>query len=863
MPNNSSARRDTEKKKNGPREPTPLEKQVPAESVESFLSRSSADSGFQGDDDKFSWDSVVGEAALDNSLSSFSRLSSSAEPKETRKEGRERRRKETLAKELEEESDITLSDDSINKEDSGPRKLFLSPTQYFDSKVTGALNRSGSKQKEAMERPSALMTPTQVVEAKGKEASVDVPVEAVACVVASGANTIQRDNQGHPQGSSSVFLPSPTFNMPPIEHAQALHHNLAAELLHAGSGRSPLLPSRIRHPQEPGTAVSMIAPVAARRNNLNSSLQAQADHRTMDELRLQAQADNRTVNELHDELKRFGEACQATLTEALQSEAHARAETARLRQAAAVVEREQAASRLAMIEGISEARFQIEASSSATPARATVSSAPVMDMQFCIDNLDSIRNEAGDFPLSEFSDFWAPDHPKTTPNRPNTFVPNWMVKGSNPLWGPFYDSGRTRRGADGSPEPDPNHPPYFRVSAEVLGRSLHTLKRQYVDNDEKRTTSDILQQHVHAETEYAKSKVSEAAQLTRDDRDFLMNKHQEMITASYAHLTETPRIFKETVDKHVAALQTTVQSGTSMAQNFALETEKVQRKIPSSRVVPLLKLDNKELGFVKQLKELQEEHRMQLMRYEQLKASKEGVVEQLNSARGVNRETSQVIADFEERIKFLDQDKLGLELRQVKLEKEVETLKRKRRSTPSPPPAKLAPTPTLRILHRGEKESPAAIESALSPSSLPPPKKSRNRSKRWDQPALGQGKKVPSPARTPDNVNGKRFLEQGIKDDPVLYASLNNFRNKRDVEEEIRMSSNTLGHGSKGSEEVFHRLALPHQRKVIMKANAYVEVIITDTCKYRVQGDRGTMAGSSKKIVQAYLSPSSAFGDPQ
>jgi hypothetical protein len=127
-----------------------------------------------------------------------------------------------------------------------------------------------------MERPSsALSTPTQVLKAKGMEASVDVPVdvEAVACVVASGVNTIQLDYQGHPQGSSFTSpLPS-SFNMPPTEHAQALHRNLAAELIHAGAGRSPLLPSRMRYLQEPGTAVSINAPIVARRNNLNSSLQ--------------------------------------------------------------------------------------------------------------------------------------------------------------------------------------------------------------------------------------------------------------------------------------------------------------------------------------------------------------------------------------------------------------------------------------------------------------------------------------------------------------------------------------------------------------------------------------------------------------
>jgi hypothetical protein len=146
------------------------------------------------------------------------------------------------------------------------------------------------------------------------------------------------------------------------------------------------------------------------------------------------------------------------------------------------------------------------------------------------------------------------------------------------------------------------------------------------------------------------------------------------------------------------------------------------------------------------------------------------------------------------------------------------------------------------------------MESSLSPSSLPPPKKSRNRSKRWDQPAPGQERKVPSPARTSDNVNGERLLAQAIKEDPVLNASLNSFRGKKDIDEEIRTSSTTLGHGSKSTEEVFYRSTVAHQLKVITKANAYVEVIITDNCKYKVQGDRGTTAGSPRNFVQTYLS---------
>jgi hypothetical protein len=53
MPNNSSARRDKSEKKKNRRVPQPLVKQVLAEDVDSFLARSAADSGLQGDDEDF------------------------------------------------------------------------------------------------------------------------------------------------------------------------------------------------------------------------------------------------------------------------------------------------------------------------------------------------------------------------------------------------------------------------------------------------------------------------------------------------------------------------------------------------------------------------------------------------------------------------------------------------------------------------------------------------------------------------------------------------------------------------------------------------------------------------------------------
>ena len=72
--------------------------------MESFLSRSASDSGFQGEDDEVTWDSAAGEAAWDNSLSSFRR-------EKTVKEAKKRARKEALRRELDEEAVISDGDD--------------------------------------------------------------------------------------------------------------------------------------------------------------------------------------------------------------------------------------------------------------------------------------------------------------------------------------------------------------------------------------------------------------------------------------------------------------------------------------------------------------------------------------------------------------------------------------------------------------------------------------------------------------------------------------------------------------------------------------------------------------------------------
>ncbi len=223
-------------------------------------------------------------------------------------------------------------------------------------------------------------------------------------------------------------------------------------------------------------------PIVTRRNNLNSSLQdghssasfplaagALALHAQIEEHRAvtnRIQEVNQEIAFREAQLRRFEEAFEATIearaakqarhshrfgqavAETVEAESSAEVEAAEQlnarrteesRARAEAADREKAAALLARDEARKERRRQREAAA-AYDASLSTFTVPVMDMRFCISNLEAIRLEARDFTLKDFSDYCAPDNKKTTPNRPNTFVPNRLARDDNPLWAPFYDS---------------------------------------------------------------------------------------------------------------------------------------------------------------------------------------------------------------------------------------------------------------------------------------------------------------------------------------------------------------------------------------------------------------------------------------
>ncbi len=105
----------------------------------------------------------------------------------------------------------------------------------------------------------------------------------------------------------------------------------------------------------------------------------------------------------------------------------------------------------------------------------------VMDMQYCVHNLSELRMLARKNKLSKFSDFWATDHKDTMPMKA-AFTPENLMTSRVPLLAKFYDPGLTT--TDG--EADPLNPPYIRISRELIGRVIHTLRREYITS---RTTT--------------------------------------------------------------------------------------------------------------------------------------------------------------------------------------------------------------------------------------------------------------------------------------------------------------------------------------------------------------------------------------
>ncbi len=170
---------------------------------------------------------------------------------------------------------------------------------------------------------------------------------------------------------------------------------------------------------------------------------------------------------------------------------------------------------------------------------------------------------------------------------------------------------------------------------------------------------------------------------------------------------------------------------------------------------------------------------------------------------------------------------------------ENQNLKRKREVSSSPPlhPVKLLirPQGTASV----QQTAPSPVRAESSPAKQPVPKRSRNRKERW---ANVPTTNVDAPT-TAANVDGYENR------DPVLHSALTSFQHKADIITQISASADHLRVG-RNHELVFHRTTVEDQAKVIRKANAYAELVITGNCRYKMPEQP---KGKRVSYVKAYL----------
>ncbi len=136
-----------------------------------------------------------------------------------------------------------------------------------------------------------------------------------------------------------------------------------------------------------------------------------------------------------------------------------------------------------------------------------------------------------------------------------------------------------------------------------------------------------LSDHINAVSASVKEGVTNSARRLNDRKDEIVKNHELIMAEAQAHMAEASRVYRETVDKHVVALQQQLQGTASLAQGLKEQADKLKRMVLSTHVIPSLKLDDKDLGVVKQLRELQKEHYAHLVVHAQLESSRQGVVD--------------------------------------------------------------------------------------------------------------------------------------------------------------------------------------------------------------------------------------------
>jgi hypothetical protein len=385
MPNDSRSRRDKkekEKKRKGKKDPKPLHKELPAEEAEAV----SIDvDGIHSEEALAISISLLGakpsSKAMQNSLSAFASLSSAAEGKDSSEE------KKSNSLSLEDSEDGgTLSDDS---EEVTPISRPVSPSQY----VGTLMKPSGSREKLFAIAATASPANLDSTSLPLSHFVVQGGIESDSVQWEKGLQEWSKQRKskivnveaGKSAGSPKPPAGSSSSSSSSSVSKQVTARQVAAELIRLGdtSLSAPLLSAS-------GTGDNLLL------LQVNQESSSSVAHVSADEHALSNERKRKQLQDLQGGpiTERHREKWKAMNLKEAQGKKDKEPEDEPL------MARPPRNLRVASLEELP--------GSFAAPKS-------VLDMQYCVRNLEGLRELAGRNNLSKFSDFWAPDHKNTTP----------------------------------------------------------------------------------------------------------------------------------------------------------------------------------------------------------------------------------------------------------------------------------------------------------------------------------------------------------------------------------------------------------------------------------------------------------------
>jgi hypothetical protein len=213
------------------------------------------------------------------------------------------------------------------------------------------------------------------------------------------------------------------------------------------------------------------------------------------------------------------------------------------------------------------------------PPSSNVEGQRVLSEAFCINRLKEIRQLAGNTKLKDFTD---------------GFERDLREKEITHLFRRFL-----RENVEGDP-------PYFCVSAAILGRLIHTFKEEYIAKDKARRSSMELDLHVEELLGQAKESMSQDATAIRMHTQNFIDKQNRIVADSqtrcetalagaHTRMKEVSRAFEEALNQQLKAVLESKITEETLNQEMVVVAQAHRDGIQMMTAIPPLFVDENRL----------------------------------------------------------------------------------------------------------------------------------------------------------------------------------------------------------------------------------------------------------------------------